>query len=1198
MQKAQRYILLLVGIIFIAFAYWPSEHRNRSSKVDFQEFQEVLFAKEKQLDKRLKELHFVFQQDAFIRNTAQFEKDWEGEGFSYFVFINDKLKYWSEDITSLENEELLANESGMKNGAAWQEKRKYQSNDTTYVGLISIQSNYPYQNQFLQNSFRESFSFPLIETTTDFDKGTWNIYTKEGLPLFGLIAKTENQPSSNLSFAVGVFAGIGLLLILHYLPLIIVKRRKTKVIFAIFLAILIRILIFYFPPYAWANWGVFQPSEMAISRWIPSLGDFFLHASLILYAAILLPLVVRDNKRIFVHFCVVLLGFLLSAFLVNVIQSAVFNSSISFNLNRIFQLTIYSYLSFITFALLVFATISLLYHGSKKLFALCSLQKHFILALSAAIAATAIAAFYFKFSYVLFWGLIPYILFLIHHNRPSRRSLSLPIFVLLSASLLTAYAIYKVAFVKEAKNRELIVVKLAEEKDPVAEYLFEELQDSLRSDKHLKVLLKHYWEVEKTAENYLFSNYFNGYWEKYKIIFTPCKVEDSLYVNPESAAISCKFYFQNRIRREGKKVSSTNMFQLRNFPGRIAYLAEVSIPVDSTNYTLYIEFVANNFNENEGYPELLIETQSQFEDLRLNEYAYAVYEKEELVYHFGNFNYERKLKVTEISPSSFFLTQWENHEHLLYQKDKSTTIVLSRPLPKAVNFFTYWAYLFVIYAVLFLVLAGFVGGFPFHYRFPFTDFSVKVQLLLIGSLLMTLLFFSLGTTYYIQKQYGEKNAKILSEKVRSINLELEQKFGGEEFLAAEMQSYIANSLIKISNVFYSDINIYNTNGELYATSRPEVFDKGLKSKRLNPKAYHALVKKDKAEWVQKEQIGEMAYLSAYIPFKNYNNEILAYLNLPYFSKQGELEQEISSFLVSTVNIYVGIFTLSLLVSVLLINQLSRPLLMIRNQISRLKLGSSVELIAWDSNDEIGALVKEYNRIAIELSESAEQLAQSEREDAWREMAKQVAHEIKNPLTPMRLHVQHLQRMEITSAEEMKKRMERTAQNLIEQIDSLTKIANAFSTFAKLPEKKFERLDVLPILQSAVSIYEDEVNIQLLSFQEKTPAFIMGDKGQLLRLFNNLIKNATQAIETVEGGEIIVKLTEKEAAFELEIKDNGVGMEEKDQDRIFEPNFTTKTSGTGLGLAMSKSIVEQMDGSIYFTSTIGEGTTFYLEFKKA
>jgi nitrogen fixation/metabolism regulation signal transduction histidine kinase len=374
-----------------------------------------------------------------------------------------------------------------------------------------------------------------------------------------------------------------------------------------------------------------------------------------------------------------------------------------------------------------------------------------------------------------------------------------------------------------------------------------------------------------------------------------------------------------------------------------------------------------------------------------------------------------------------------------------------------------------------------------------------------------------------------------------------------------------------------------------------VFEKGLKSRRMDPIAYEALVLDRKSEWVQEESIGEMNYLSAYIPFRNYDNQVLAYLNLPYFSKQDELQEEISSFLVSTINIYVGIFTLALLVSVLLINQLSKPLLLIRKQIGRLKLGSSVELIDWNSQDEIGALVQEYNRIAIELNESAEQLAQSEREGAWREMAKQVAHEIKNPLTPMKLSIQHLQRAAESNPEQFKERLQKTTQTLIEQIDTLSNIANAFSTFAKLPEKELKPVDLIPLLQNATHLYDQEVEIKFENLINQESAIVEGDKDQLLRLFNNLIKNAVHAIHDKEDGKIVLRLKRSNESCIVEIEDNGMGIPKEQQARIFEPNFTTKSSGTGLGLAMAKNIVKHMDVEISFKSVEGEGTVFYLEF---
>ncbi|MEX2379882.1 MAG: ATP-binding protein, partial [Vicingaceae bacterium] len=1107
------------------------------------------------------------------------------------------VNFWSEDATAIAVEQLLSENKLVESGNALQEKISFQQSDTSYVGLILIQHNYPYQNRFLSNEFQEDFQFSGLEKLISIDEGDVNIVGQDGEILAAFKLSQEKAASEHFTTLIGILGGLGFLLLLHYFPLLFNTSHQVRVRMAIVWGVLIRLFAFFVLPPTWADWNVFQSEYFAISEWIPSLGDFILHILLLFYIVSLLPKAFKDVKSKYYYSALILVAVLLSVYSIELIQASILNSSIRFNLNRLFQLSLLSYLAFGAFAFLLFSILALFSQGIQGLLKTVKLKKTICVLIDLSSLVLVYSAIVSEFHFLQLWFIIPMGLLLFHHKRSKSRSVGVPIALLLIFSLTTAYAIYGVAFQKEAKKREMMLSKLAEEKDPIAEYLFSDVQKAMRSDEKLKEYLNNFWEKQEEAEQYIQNKFFTGYWEKYKMVFTPCLPDDSLYINPENVYTACGDYFQSKIRREGEQISSNNLFQLRNFPGRIEYLAEVFIPVDTLNYTLYIEMLANNFNENEGYPELLLDAKSQGDNLSLQNYSFAVYDEGELIYHFGDYNYSRKLRITELAPTSFFKGRSEDSEHLLYQKDHSTTLVLSRPLPTVVNFLTYWAYLFVIYSLLFFVISAVVLTFPFHFQFPFTDFSAKIQFFLVSSLLVALVLFGVGTTYYIQKQYQQKNFKNLSEKVRSVNLELEQKIGTEEFLSEQLQSYIAGLLVKFSNVFYSDINLYDNQGNLYATSRPEVFDKGLKSKRMNPEAFQALILENRSEWVQEESIGEMKYLSAYIPFKNYNNEVLAYLNLPYFSKQGELEEEISTFLVSTINIYVGIFTLALLVSVLLINQLSKPLLMIRKQIGKLKLGSSVELIDWESKDEIGALVKEYNRIAIELNESAEQLAQTEREGAWREMAKQVAHEIKNPLTPMKLSIQHLLRAYESGIEVDQERIKRTSENLIEQIDTLSRIANAFSSFAKMPEKELQETDLIPALQSAIALYENEVEIHFENELQANQALIMGDKDQLLRLFNNLIKNAVHAIEEKEEGRIDIRLYESEKQYIISIADNGAGILQEQQSRIFEPNFTTKSSGTGLGLAMCKNIVNHLQAKISFESEAGKGTVFYLEFEK-
>lgn len=1197
MQKLKAYILLALALLLISIQYIPAVYNYSNHESQVSNFKEVLAFKSQALTNKLTDVKNHYAKDQLAHLQEGLLADYQQKGLSYFIGVDNELVYWSEDASAVEFSQLQSKKKIVESGQAFHYKVQLRSGDTTYIGLALLQKKYPYQNRFLTNDFQDDFDFSGIKDIV-FSKtlGDVDVESPEGEYLFSLVLK-EKTSNSSLTNLVGVLGGLGFLLLLHYFPLLMKTTPRQRALFAILWGGLIRLWAFYWMPDTWMTWPVFQSEYFAISSWIPSLGDFVLHSLFLFYLVSLLPMATKNLNSKHYYTLLLLLSILISVYSIELIQGSVINSNIQFNLNRLFQLSFLSYLSFGSFALIFFSILSLLSQSLKGLLKTVKLKVTLWIVCVEFIVVYALVLYIDGIDLIHFWLFLFILPLLFHLNRLKSKTIGIPILLLLILSLTAAYAIYEVAFQKETKQRELLLSKLAEEKDPIAEYLFNDVQKAMRKDKQLTTYLKNFWNNQEEAEAYIQNQFFSNYWEKYKMVFTPCLPNDSLYINSENMFVACEDYFQAKIRQEGEQISSNNLFQLKNFPGRIEYLAEVNIPNDGLNFTLYIEMLANNFNENEGYPELLLDTKSQESNLSLLNYSFGVYDEGELIYHFGDYNYSMKLKINELAPTSYYQTRSEEYEHLLYQKDQKTTLVLSKPLPSLINFLTYWAYLFVIFALLFFIISAVVIPFPFYFRFPFTDFSAKIQFFLVSSLLIALILFGVGTTYYIQKQYQQKNFKNLSEKVRSVNLELEQKIGTEEFMSPQLQSYISALLVDFSNVFYSDINLYDRKGKLYATSRPEVFEKGLKSDRMNPEAYHALVNENKSEWVQEEHIGKMNYLSAYIPFKNYNNEVLAYLNLPYFSKQGELEQEISTFLISTINIYVGIFTLALLVSVLLINQLSKPLLMIRKQIGRLKLGSSVELIDWESKDEIGELVKEYNKIAIELNESAEQLAQSERESAWREMAKQVAHEIKNPLTPMKLSIQHLQRAYESDEGVDQDRIKRTSQNLIEQIDTLSNIANAFSNFAKMPEKDLKETSLISALQSAISLYENEVKIIFNNELSEQSGLIMGDKDQLLRLFNNLIKNAVHAIEGKENGHIQVKINEVNQTYQLVISDNGVGIPVDEQARIFEPNFTTKSSGTGLGLAMCKNIMNHLKAKISFESHPGIGTSFTLLFNK-
>jgi nitrogen fixation/metabolism regulation signal transduction histidine kinase len=274
--------------------------------------------------------------------------------------------------------------------------------------------------------------------------------------------------------------------------------------------------------------------------------------------------------------------------------------------------------------------------------------------------------------------------------------------------------------------------------------------------------------------------------------------------------------------------------------------------------------------------------------------------------------------------------------------------------------------------------------------------------------------------------------------------------------------------------------------------------------------------------------------------------------------------------------------------------ITRPLQLIKDKLSIIGLGKSNEKIEWKKKDEIGSLIEEYNRMIDELARSAEMLARSERESAWREMAKQVAHEIKNPLTPMKLSVQHLQKAWDEKAPDWEKRLAAFSQTIVEQIDSLSEIASEFSDFAKMPAANIEKVELSGIITSAAELYHHHSNIQITIEHIDKEYFVLADKRQLLRVFNNLIQNAVQAIGKKEDGLINIQLSLENDFYLIVISDNGAGITDEQASKIFSPSFTTKSSGMGLGLAMVKSILTIIRGTVTFESKPGEGATFIVK----
>jgi nitrogen fixation/metabolism regulation signal transduction histidine kinase len=471
---------------------------------------------------------------------------------------------------------------------------------------------------------------------------------------------------------------------------------------------------------------------------------------------------------------------------------------------------------------------------------------------------------------------------------------------------------------------------------------------------------------------------------------------------------------------------------------------------------------------------------------------------------------------------------------------------------------------------------------------------MKIQIVLISLVFISLLAFGWGSGIFVSNQYNQYTNDVIREKLSSVETEVRAKLGNYDQLFIDVNGSMAQYYLqKFARVFFTDINLYDANGYLLATSRPKVFNQGLISEQMNPEAFKNMKYAQKSEFVHRENIGNLVYSSAYKPFYNNNGKKLAFINLQHFGQQSEFENQIQKFLVAIVNVFILLLAVSIILAIFISNWLTAPLRILQESFSSVRFGIHNEPILYNKQDEIGALVKDYNSKLEELEFTAQQLARSERESAWREMAKQVAHEIKNPLTPMKLSVQQLLRTYNPKDTKMEEKFQRVAASIIEQIEALTNIANEFSSFAKMPVPMESRIELTALIKSVVEVFSLEGHSDIELFCDEK-IFINADKDQMIRVFNNLIKNATQAIPQHQEGQISIQIQRIENKVKIAVSDNGIGIEKSKWNKLFVPYFTTKSTGTGLGLAMVKQILESHQGVIDFETHPGEGTTFYVE----
>jgi len=1210
---------VLFGVLFfwiLALIFQRNLNTDPYNPKVLDEFQRILSHRIEKTDTYLHS--FVLHADSISSNelmnniTRLFPNLKQDQGIMMLAYKNDSLVLWTDNLIPVEtysvDKELYNAVAKLTDG--YYVVRKIEYKDFKIFGLIHIKNEYSYENKFIKNDFRPEFKV-LPNTKIDLDENNGEkLYNNKNEYLFSIVNNSKKNINITNAYLASIFYFIAFVFILF---LFWKEIKSIKSIFRKNISLLVLALILFFIRYLMIKYDLlpvlkqlelFKPHLFAISSLVPSLGDLLLHTIFIFYFFLVFYKefsfdCLRVNR---ISTYLILAAFIsFSYFWFLIIQyffeSLILHSSISFYIQQLFDLSVYTFVGFLIIILLL-VSLFLLIDRVARVFKSSFLLKDILIILIPIILIISLIWHYLIYPssivYPLFFFLLVIIIFYFRIREKTFGYTSLIIVIL----LFSVYSVYSITQSSKSKNQEtrkVLVVNLANERDQIAEMLLETITKEIESDTIVRDLLTWYLQNEGALLDHLQMNYFSGYFIKYDLQVSVCNPNDNLTLILENSTdiVQCYQFFNDIFYLDGTRIKGSNFYFLDNLNGRISYLAQFVYrkPEWENEVTLFISLDSKLVSKELGYPELLLDKRLTVSTI-LSDYSYAKYREKNLVTRSGDFSYQLQIPSHWESAEEFYFVSDSGFDHLVYNIDNDTQIVISKQSLNFVDILSLFSYIFVLYYLL-MTIVFFIIQFPSNIKSFKYDFKNKIKFSMIGVLLLSLIIVGFGTVYYNIDQFEKKLHESVTEKIQSILVEMEHKMGGEIDLTASYSDYLTYLLTKFSNVFYIDINLYDIDGNLLASSRPQIFEKGLMGKKMNTEAYREMVVNNSGKFIHQENIGDLSYLSAYVPFVNDENELLGYLNLPYFTKQSELKKETYTIILAVVNIYFFLILISIVIAVFITNNITRPLQLIQERFKEMELGKKNEPIQYESFDEIGSLIKEYNRMAEELSENAKKLAKSERESAWREMAKQIAHEIKNPLTPMKLSVQYLQRAWNDKQPDFELLLKKFTNSLIGQINSLSLIATEFSNFASMPMAHKDKVDLISKLNDTIVLFENRENITFDgNYKNIDELFVFADKEQLLIVFSNLIQNAIQAIPREKEGLIKITIDKKDNMAQITVADNGAGIPSELREKMFRPNFTTKTSGMGLGLSIVKNILTYSGGDIWYETELNKGTSFF------
>lgn len=1089
----------------------------------------------------------------------------------------------------------------------------------TWVGLTLVKSQYPFENKFLKNDFEPQFHAPQnIEIAEQKIAGAIPVKDLEGQTLFSLYLSTINKDEdvNALLFATQI---ILLLILVYYVNFLAAYITRSKGFAFGFISLVITIItiraitIFYASHLEYSKLDLFDPKFYASSFLTGSLGDLIINSILIVWLTAFWTFYDGGRKPgqtygKLIPWIAITILFVYTGLVLWVFKTLVLDSTISFEVYNILSLDYYSLLGMICIALLLIPHFVIARNAVYAIRQLKIAPGKLILFSALCALVFSLFAIGSNFYHVILFSAIWSVMFvtivgLLLSNGDNFLAREVVIYISVYA-LLSTFLIENLYERKERNQRKFFASRLVTERDYVAEYTFDDIAQRIEADPFVKSFFNNPVISKREVTSRLSSLYLSGYFNKYDVrVYTYDKHGNGLK-NRDTVSLEHLYDVVNRDTMEMRK-----LYYVRDTSQNYSYYAFIPFRDDSTDLgTLVVHLLPKVYYGQNVYPELLLgENVASLADEK--RYNYAIYQHDKLIIQHGDYPYayywDRDLQFDNSQYKFIDVGDWE---HIIYRFNNDMKVIVTdkqeglfEPVATYSYFFAFY-FLVVVIALLVVRLirqsaedADIFNSFSFSFR-------TRINYSMLVMIIISFIIIGFITISFFTRQYDNfyTDRLLRKEKVLHASLEyfIQQNSNKDEVeISDKLSNALGYELVRLSDINDIDINVYDREGNLEVASQPAVYDKGLLSKKMNPDAYFELASQKSSQITEQENVGALKYQTIYAPIRNGAGDAMAYMGIPYFERSRNINDEVSSFLVALMNVYVFLLICAAIVAYFISNSITRPLTIIGEKLRILNLNKRNEPIEWKSRDEIGVLIGEYNKMIKELEQSASKLARSERESAWREMAKQIAHEIKNPLTPMKLSIQYLQRAIDEGKPNISELAKKVTGTLEEQIENLSSIATAFSSFAKMPKAQNEIINLKDLLKGIADLFNREESITITFTCESESPVVFADKNQLVSVFNNLVKNAIQSIPESRTGFIDINVKEDDGWLITSVSDNGAGIPQDNYDKVFVPNFTTKSSGTGLGLAIAKQIIEGAGGKIWFESAENVGTTFFIRLRK-